>query len=454
MKYFYFFSSLFFALIPISQNIRGFHLGVDISYCIIVCWSLLAIFFSDRPSFSMYKIYYTFVLFFFGIAPYIQYSNAVKMWGGLVTFRSEDYFFTNVVILFIMTLFEFFYKGLSKTKQKLIKGHANLPEFKSYQIKLKTKLLLLIFSVASFAFTLILFNGNIAAMFYRGGMLDEQIEFNPLSQIVFNICRPFSLIVFMVYYNNVKRLDIFSIIFLAIGLLANFPTGFARYNAAALYIPFTLVVFPFFRKGARFNILMIFGLLIVFPFLDNFRYAIDEDFGGFNLSYAMFEEGHFDTYSSLMRVMKFDIITYGRQLLGVIFVWVPRSLWSNKPIGSGAFMSKQLDLNLDNISMNFFAEGYINFGFFGILLFVLFLSYFCAKLDNIYSTYSRAGRFYNKHFEVFYFIFTGFLIFILRGDLLSAFAYVCGYSVSFYIVYKIIMRNEHKVRRVKKLVIW
>lgn len=454
MKFFYFFTALFFGLFPIVQNLNSLHVGVDVSYCIIVSWSLIAIFFSDRPSFSMYKIYYTFVLFFFGIAPYIQYLNGVKMWGGLVTFRSEDYFFTNVVILFIMILFEAFYKGLSKTKHKMIKVYAKVADSKNSQIKFKTKLLLLIFSVASFAFTLILFNGNIVAMFYRGGMLDEQIEFNPLSQIVFNICRPFSLIVFMVYYNNVKRLDIFSIIFLAIGLLANFPTGFARYNAAALYIPFTLVVFPFFRKGARFNILMIFGLLIVFPFLDNFRYVNDGDISGLKLSYNMFEEGHFDTYSSLMRVMKFDIVTYGRQLLGIIFVWVPRSLWSNKPIGSGAFISERLDLNLDNISMNFFAEGYINFGFFGILLFVLFLSYFCAKLDSIYSAYSRAGGFYNKHFEVFYFIFTGFLIFILRGDLLSAFAYVCGYSVSFYIVYKIIMRNDHKVKRVEKLASW
>lgn len=85
----------------------------------------------------------------------------------------------------------------------------------------------------------------------------------------------------------------------------------------------------------------------------------------------MFKEGHFDSYQSILSVLNSEIITYGNQLLGVLLFWVPRSIWSNKPIGSGAFMAEITNLDFSNISMNYFAEGYINFGVFGMFLFLL-----------------------------------------------------------------------------------
>jgi hypothetical protein len=89
----------------------------------------------------------------------------------------------------------------------------------------------------------------------------------------------------------------------------------------------------------------------------------------------MFNQGHFDSYQMFMRVISDDIITYGKQLLTTVLFFVPRALWPGKSVGSGHFVSGLSRLSFSNISMNFFGEGYINFGYFGIMLFILLIAY-------------------------------------------------------------------------------
>jgi len=52
----------------------------------------------------------------------------------------------------------------------------------------------------------------------------------------------------------------------------------------------------------------------------------------------MFVARDFDSYQNFAIVFFEDFITYERQLLGALLFWVPRSIWPNKPIGSGAFV--------------------------------------------------------------------------------------------------------------------
>ena len=118
---------------------------------------------------------------------------------------------------------------------------------------------------------------------------------------------------------------------------------------------------------------------------------------------------------------------------------MPRILWPDKPIGSGAYLAKELKMFFDNISANYFAEGYINFGFAGIIIFTILLSYWTARIDKIY--WNMAILIPNNYFTVIYMITLGMLFFILRGDLLSSFAYTFGFIFSALFLFKILNKK-------------
>ena len=67
----------------------------------------------------------------------------------------------------------------------------------------------------------------------------------------------------------------------------------------------------------------------------------------------------------------------------------------------------------------------MNFGIVGVLIFALTLSFLVTKLDSAYwnnaEKNNRRGLFAPYLFLVF------MLFFVMRGDLLSGFAYVCGF---------------------------
>ena len=111
-------------------------------------------------------------------------------------------------------------------------------------------------------------------------------------------------------------------------------------------------------------------------------------------------------------------VQYGRQLLGVVLFFVPREIWPNKPVGSGAFMADHLNMNFTNLSANYFAEGYINFGGAGIVLFLIILVWSCAYLDRIGVRVQRQ----NPPLFVLYLQVIFVLFYLLRGDLMSSFA--------------------------------
>ena len=178
-----------------------------------------------------------------------------------------------------------------------------------------------------------------------------------------------------------------------------------------------------------FVLSMLFGLLVIFPLLENFRYWSGEFTIG--LSFDFLNEMHFDASQNFMIVMKNDVVTWGRQLLGALLFWLPRSIWETKPIGSGAFVAEEFNCDFTNISMPWFAEGYINFGFFGILLFTVLLSWFCSFYDSKYWN----NR--NSQFTPYYLLLVSSLLFFLRGDLMSSLAYTLATLFDIYIVYKV-----------------
>ena len=247
-----------------------------------------------------------------------------------------------------------------------------------------------------------------------------------------------ALVLFKIGNIKDKRLEI---ILVVIVLLTNFPTSRARFYIAAIYIPLIIIYIKQFNtKYLLLNKALLLGILVVFPFLDQARRVNQLSSFKVGLDFQMFLDGHFDSYQMFMRVIEENYITMGSQLLTSLLFFVPRSVWTNKSIGSGALMSEVLGLSFDNISMNYFGEGFINFGYFGIVIFVFILAFINAKLDTIY-WYD-----WNKYniISPYYLFLLGLEFFILRGDLLSSLAFTIGLLFCVYFVIKMTTKRRRR----------
>ena len=400
---------------------------------IIVLFALYKIYplFSQIGRTDTNSILYLFIYLFIGIAPLYQYSKHVTLWGG-EQLTGEHFFLTNCIFIIALISYEFFYKLFynkehAKPKQNLhIRYHTN-------------KKLPILITILSTLITLYAFKSYPLLLFLREIRGEEIIKFDSFGNTSLNLIytiliRPIPITVLVFYNYFYSKFDKSCIFLLIISLITNFPLSLPRFYVAALYLPLLL---SFFKKLIYHHILIkncfILGTLYLFPFLNQGRTVkqIDDISFSTSINYEMFLEGHFDTFQNFTRVIINDTVTWGQQLIGVILFWVPRSIFPNKPIGSGGYIAHLYGLNFDHISLNYWGEGWINFGIVGIPIFSIILAYINAKLD--YKFWENRGMLL---FAVIYFIYLGLMFFILRGDLISCFAYTVGMFLSAYLCYK------------------
>ncbi|AHM03746.1 hypothetical protein roselon_01358 [Roseibacterium elongatum DSM 19469] len=236
-------------------------------------------------------------------------------------------------------------------------------------------------------------------------------------------------IIFVVYMLFGARRPQVAIILFILMLVGNPITGFARWQGAMLYLAAILATFrpllktPHFVAGSLF-----FGLFFIFPLLNVFR-RFTEDVS-LRWSLAWMEHGHLDSFQNFARALEYEYISYGQQILGVLFFFVPRRFWPDKPIGSGAQIAIESNLVHENIGMNILGEGYMNFGVLGVILFALAFGFFCGQLDR---AFWRDRRF-SYTFQAYYLFFLGGAVFVFRGALISAFSYMVGTLVAIWLV--------------------
>lgn len=371
-------------------------------------------------TYGMSQIFYVFCFFFLGVAPLFQYLNNIILWGGS-SFNEVDYIKTNFLILLALLVYRIIYVDIFKKKYTI---KPNLVLYKGIENENReiSSVVLLLISIVASIYLFVLFNCDIRLLLNRSATSD--LEFNTSSTISYLVnsffIRSIPAICFLLFkFYKKKNLSI-EIVLLLLMLLTSFPLGIPRFSVAALYIPLVFVYVKSLRKEHNFVLLMIFAVIIVFPLLNFVRNTSNENF----ISLEMFKSAHFDSYQMFMRVVSTDYVTYGYQLLGVLFFFVPRSIWPSKPIGSGYTIAHENNYFYDNLSMNFFGEGYINFGVIGVVLFALLLGYFNARMDRRYWIENVDE---NHQFTLIYFVSIGMEFILLRGALLNIFPVFVGY---------------------------
>ena len=421
------FSLCFFTVsIFINDGIRYSFLLLFLSWMISVI-SLTQAFSYDRQPYSLYKVFHVFFIFFLGIAPAIQFKHNVSFWG-VSTFSKNQYILGNLIVISILIIYIFLYKIIKPNEKN------RCSKYKLLHLKQEISWKRLVYISTLFSLFYLWYRGfSFYSLLFRSVENDPRINLSQSQALIINsFIRPIPLVCWYIYKIRATRIKFSIEIFLAImAILIAFPTGMARYQTASLYIPILLLYSKSFKKNINFVLLLSIGLVFIFPILNVFRRVYE----GFNPLdaivvdiFADMLQGHYDSYQNLLYVVDNGVITWGRQLLGVFFFWIPRGFWPNKPVGSGAFVAITQNFSFSNISMNFFGEGYINFGILGILLFVVIIAFLTKYLDSIFWIFRN-----HTLVKLFYPFLLGLFFFMLRGDLMSSFAFTLGaiFSVSF-----------------------
>lgn len=400
---------------------------------------------NSGKSYSLNKTFWYFNFFFFFIAPLLQYLTGYISWSYYIS--KELYLKTNFIILVCLILYSFctyiLFKG---SKRKKINSDTFFLKNSLIVYSKRILRVLLLFSVLAAIFLVkkIGFSG----LFIRGL---NQIDFgdSAINSIVINTCRaiPVYSLIYSIYYYLKTNKGIAYILFEAlIVFIINYPTSVTRYWVGLVYIGIFLTLIGNKLSGRKFDLFLILVFAVLFPIFQIFKwYSISDIMMGkidvmkrFMMAY---NSPDFDAYSIFVRTV--DLVSkrgveYGNQVLGSLLFIVPRSIWSAKPYPTGQFIAIATNQSFTNISCPMYAEGYIDFGAVGSVLYTFFICLLLNTLDQI---------FWNDQDEITYvtymypFLF-GILIFLLRGSLLPVVVYSFTFFVFGFII-KILCFNHN-----------
>lgn len=205
-----------------------------------------------------------------------------------------------------------------------------------------------------------------------------------------------------------------------IALLVTNPISSARYHFGVVWGSF-LGPLGAYRTRLRTSLTMIaivFGLMFVFPLADMFRRATgaSAERAGFLAEYE--GNGDYDAFGQLSNAILYDAtmpFRFARQFLGIVFFWVPRSIWSDKPTGSGVLLGEFREYRFTNLSAPIWAEILLSFGFVGVVVVSVLLGYLLGRLDSR-SLVAKPSPIA----EIAGYVFPFYLLILMRGSLLQA----------------------------------
>ena len=386
---------------------------------------------------------------FFLVAPVSQYFNNIVLWDANKNHHTiESYLYADVLLMLFLICFSY---GMIKARSK---RKLKRPLNKSHNLTNSLSLFIILTVLHTLVFSWFYINIGFPEMLFRKTNL---IEIGSASQsfglVTSKYLKSFSVAIIFILIGNLKNKDFLkkSIVYLnlIIFFLMYFPTSAARFQIIGVFLGLFLFVNKDSLSKHVISNSLIIGLFIVLPILSVFRHVTD--FGVINISIINkslsrgYSNGDFDTYQMFVNCISCvhnTGVTYGHQLLAVFLFFVPRSIWPDKPFGSGHEVANLNSLNFNNLSMPIIGEGYINFGVTGVIIFGFIFGYFCFKYDRYF--WSNSNR--NTIFIHFYYVFIGYFFFMNRGDLLSSVAFSVALFLAFatvHMISKVFFLNRH-----------
>lgn len=390
----------------------------------------------DRKKFSVNKVFWYFNLFFLFLAPLIQYLTKYYPWKYEIS--DSMYINANIVILLCFVVYFFAYHvsiGISKyslKRKKEINDNTIFDEERKYHLTY-------LFMITIACFALLVGNIGISGMFVRSSNYTDIVSDTAINSIITTFCRSFPVHAFtlMFYVKNKlgkKINNFYYYITLVILVISNFPTSVTRFWMGAIYIGILLLLKKDKMSDRIFDIGFCAVFIVIFPIFASFKQVSLTDFSINDVNRigitGAYNSTDYDAYTIIPRMIVYNSkngITYGKQILGTIFFFVPRSIWHSKPIASGAELATAQNQWYTNISCPYISEGLINFGLIGALLFTFILGKVIQSMDKKYWYYQTKDDKKIHYIELYYIYMIGFIIFLLRGALHHAVVYISGF---------------------------
>lgn len=404
--------------------------------------------------YSFDMIFWLFNLFFFGVAPVLQYELNAYSWH----LNPTD---TEILIINLLITIWFLFYWAGKFIGYLIcpligkwKKHWKNQVFSAYRINpiALTSLIFLSALIIAYFIKQIGF-ANILLRFSNN---DDTFQ-GSLRLLLFHVLHNALLFTALFHILHARRrgFTVVTAIAFVFFLFGCFPTGLPRNMTASFYGGLLVIFYEIYGGSVRGNTerkrwitwAILGGLVILFPILGIFRRADwQSKITSFRFVLTLIQENYvnpnYDAHQmfiSIFRWIRRDGFRMGRQFLGAALFFVPRTFWLSKPYGTGqeAFTALRQGTST-NVSAPLVAEGYANFGVFGVIAFAMITGIAVYVIDRAYWNQRNPL----SEIRVLYPFAMLMFFFICRGDMMSSWAYTIAQIVTGHVIYRFAVRKR------------
>lgn len=411
-------------LIPVLSNI-------------LTCF-WLAYFTSSKRNNPVGAMFWVFVYIFLILAPISQELSGRYPWYDFYSVEDVHYSFLIVFVGILFSSLGFF----SFSKNKLKKNIKLSFSLSNRRFK--------IFKIASLflAFIGIQFVGGFDRLFYARADAFSDLESISSAMIINSMIRvPLYVVGLILLYKVLSEKNaglkawVEMVFYMSLVLIINNPISTPRFWFACVFVSYFFILLSSFKTNISYLIvpIMIFSIIVVFPFSDVYRKSVDVDLAEalkyYDPVYELKESPDFDAFQQIVNTKKtVDQIghTYGYQLAGSILFWFPRVLWPNKPLSTGEFVADQRGYSFKNLSCPLWAEIFIDFGLLGVAI----IFFYYGRFVNY------CGRNLNGMSSTFVYFFGAYQIYFLRGTLMA----VCGLLII--VIFCFLFLRERNSRKI------
>jgi heme/copper-type cytochrome/quinol oxidase subunit 2 len=373
---------------------------------------------------------------FLDLAPKVQLMSMPQRLINTSTVTVDGVALTNLVCALFMIAFTFFYAFLSRREE-------NPQPARPVRVKPRQE-----FTAGAIGLVLVLCVAVVAVAAPHAYRSVENAEVASPASLVINRFLLFlpSATLLILLHETVRsgrkllfsRVCVLLMLFLLVVVTEN-PYTEKRNALGPIYIALLLVLFQnWFATGTRRLLLLVGSMVLVFPAITVFTHNRQQSLA--DVSFSQFSDQIADHYFSInydswaniytaVEIVKVHGMQWGHQLLGSLLFFVPSSIWSAKPLATGIFLADYLIANYSmwftNLSAPLAAEGYLDFGPAGVVLYACILAAFVVLLNGLALRRDRWVAFPMAIYA------SVFLMIVLRGSLMIALGFACAAFLAF-----------------------
>lgn len=363
---------------------------------------------------DVHRMVYIFGLFFFFIAPLMQYSSGEVFWtnwGLNVSYSSNDYLLANISIFAFLCFFEVSYRLSIRTIHKTSDG--NLKPFVISETARTTLIVVCFLCVIT-----VLLNGQLFGFqdpaqtqkFF--GQILLAMRYVPVASLLFYIFarqkgiisgKSTSFLITLIFFNSL--------------LFFPFSGSTTRFVLFGVYISIWTALEVRSKLKSIVLLAFVLGFMYVFSAFNVFKGGTFADFH--LVSSEAFLTVDFDAYQMLMATMKYVKefgTTHGMNVISALLCFVPRSIFSFRLEPTSEIVVKALGSKFYNVSLPLNAEMMVAFGYSGLVGLSIILGNIVRRIDS----FAHSSKAFQR---VFFCTISGLTIFIMRGSFLAACSY-------------------------------